>query len=398
MDIMFKDLFVIKEMKDAKVVAGIGGLNGKIKSCDIIEMKDPWNWINEGEVIFLNGIGLDDIEMDLTRIVIEVEKKKAAGLIIQIGPYIKDITERIRVLADQLNVPIIEIPFGTKIINITYHICRMKFINDQKNSDMNGVLKELMYLDYIDVMEEKAIYFGYSKQKTYVAITVELDKFQYFDPEDSSIMQAANEKIISYLKYYFEQNGGKILYTVEEGIIIIMIPIQNNNEYKSYLYKNLKVIMEQLYLWKNLTISVGIGGLIYHIKEFKRSSIEAKEALKMLHACKKHNDIRMYEEMGIFRILFNVKDSKELTKILEATLGPLIERDNKSDNDLVNTLEVYLMQDCNITKTSEILFLHRNTVKYRIQRIQEILFCDFNDANTCFNLRLAYKIRKFMMQ
>jgi DNA-binding PucR family transcriptional regulator len=263
---------------------------------------------------------------------------------------------------------------------------------------MNIVVKELMYLDYTEEMEEKAIYYGYSKQKVYVAISVERDEVHDFNLKNSSNVVAANEKIISYFKFYFEQNEGKILFTIEERIITFLIPIANSNEYKTYLNKNLKLIMEQLYGWNNHTICVGIGGLIHHIQEFKRSSIEAREALKMLHACKKHNEIRVYGEMGIFRILFNVKDSKELIDILESTLGRLVEYDNKSDNDLVNTLEEYLIQNCNITKTAEILFLHRNTIKYRIQRIQEILLCDFNDANTCFNLRLAYKIRKFMMQ
>ncbi len=398
MNITYKRLFEIEEMKDAKVVAGIGGLNKIIVWCDIIEMPEPWNWINSGEIVFLSGIGLKDIDKDLERVLIELDKKEAVGLIVQVGPYITNISTKIKNMANQLDIPVIEIPYGIKVINIMYNVCKMLFVKEQNEPTMDGILKELMYLDYTDSMEEKAKYFGYSSKRNYISFAVEPDIIQFDKIDEGLTVLTVLNKIIHYMKFYFEQNGDKLFYTYEENTITLMVSIPNSKEYREYLNKNLKQVMNQFNLWRDITISVGIGSIFQYIQDFKRSSIEAKEALKMLRACKKCNDIRIYEEMGIYRILFQVKDNNELRRIHDVILGPLIEHDIMSNNDLVNTLEVYLMQDCNITKTSEALYLHRNTIKYRIQHIQEILNFDFKDVNICFNLRLAYKIRRFMMQ
>ena len=57
---------------------------------------------------------------------------------------------------------------------------------------------------------------------------------------------------------------------------------------------------------------------------------------------------------------------------LRELLAPLETYDTKHDTDLVHTLHVYVQQGGNIAATAEALFLHRNSVAYRLQRIQEV--------------------------
>ena len=54
-----------------------------------------------------------------------------------------------------------------------------------------------------------------------------------------------------------------------------------------------------------------------------------------------------------------------------------------------NTLKTYLDLNCNITDTANALFIHRNTVKYRINRCEEILDRDITDPNFSLQLRLS---------
>ena len=63
-----------------------------------------------------------------------------------------------------------------------------------------------------------------------------------------------------------------------------------------------------------------------------------------------------------------------------------------SGADLPNTLRTYLFNNGNLKDTMEELFIHRNTPRYRLERIREILGLDIDDAETRLNLMLAYKL------
>ena len=62
---------------------------------------------------------------------------------------------------------------------------------------------------------------------------------------------------------------------------------------------------------------------------------------------------------------------------------------------LCETLENYLINNCNAKRTAEAMFVHRNTLNYRLKKIGELLNCDFEDMDKCLELKLAFLIRKY---
>ena len=100
--------------------------------------------------------------------------------------------------------------------------------------------------------------------------------------------------------------------------------------------------------------------------------------------------------IGIYRIFFNLSDDKVLRNLLTETLGAIMQYDDENGSDMVHTLEVFLEQGCNIAAATDALYVHRNTVKYRIKRIEEIMNIDLKDVTVQFNLRLAFKIMHYL--
>ncbi len=70
-------------------------------------------------------------------------------------------------------------------------------------------------------------------------------------------------------------------------------------------------------------------------------------------------------------------------------LAPLIDYDEQKGADLVATLTSYLEYGGNYEATAQALAVHRNTLKYRLQRIRDISGRDLGDPDTGFNLQLA---------
>lgn len=88
-----------------------------------------------------------------------------------------------------------------------------------------------------------------------------------------------------------------------------------------------------------------------------------------------------YEELG-----------PELIRFASDRLSRLQTYDQEHGGDLIACLRAYLTGGGEIKTTAEALRLHRNSVRYKLQRIEEIAQVDLNDAETRFQIQLALKI------
>lgn len=85
-----------------------------------------------------------------------------------------------------------------------------------------------------------------------------------------------------------------------------------------------------------------------------------------------------------------IKDNLDVEKLLHPALGILAHYDEVNQSNLLNTLKVYLDNDRNAQRSANILYLHRNSLQYRIRRIQEIAGIDLDDAEERSYLRLSF--------
>ena len=80
----------------------------------------------------------------------------------------------------------------------------------------------------------------------------------------------------------------------------------------------------------------------------------------------------------------------------EHLLEPIFGKDKMMDEELIQTLEVFMACDGSINETSRLLFIHRNTVSYRLEKIGEILQLDFKKMNDLLRLKLAFLFRSYL--
>lgn len=92
--------------------------------------------------------------------------------------------------------------------------------------------------------------------------------------------------------------------------------------------------------------------------------------------------------------LFNHLNQNEIFYFCKSVLKELAYPTEDSKIDLRETLDTYLKNQGEITQTSNELFIHRNTVKYRINRCEEILGVKVDDPDVSLNLRLAIELSR----
>lgn len=107
-----------------------------------------------------------------------------------------------------------------------------------------------------------------------------------------------------------------------------------------------------------------------------------------------------YGNMSGFQFLFPYyRDAAALNRLWQPLLSRLIAYDAKHNQQLTETLEMYLLHNLNGMKAARTLFIHRHTLKYRLQQITEKTGLDLIDANHRWQLQLAlmaYKLSSLL--
>ena len=87
--------------------------------------------------------------------------------------------------------------------------------------------------------------------------------------------------------------------------------------------------------------------------------------------------------------LFKFIPEREMKYMCEHTLKELAYPQDEMQEELRKTLYCYLFSNSSITKTAETMFLHRNTIKYRLKKCEELLKTDLSEVSNCFQIQLA---------
>jgi purine catabolism regulator len=143
-----------------------------------------------------------------------------------------------------------------------------------------------------------------------------------------------------------------------------------------------------------LRLAAGLSRPATGPKALRRAAEEAGTALTL--ALLSQGDTRAVEggELGLYRLLLPLRGTEALAAFDEETLGPLAEYDRANGTDLLHTLETYFAQRGNLSRTAEALFIHRNSLLYRMERIAAITGLDLEDPEARLRLQVALKARR----
>lgn len=140
----------------------------------------------------------------------------------------------------------------------------------------------------------------------------------------------------------------------------------------------------------------GIGRLATVVQRIPQSYREAQQALEIGQRLFGEGNLHSFARLGIYRLLYHLYGHEELTDFYQETLGPLLESDKHSNSALIETLEAFFRCNGNLSETARAMHLHRNSLLYRLGRIEELLGKSLEDAELRLSLQIALKIRHML--
>lgn len=160
------------------------------------------------------------------------------------------------------------------------------------------------------------------------------------------------------------------------------------------LYTKLQAAFKDSF--NDLKISIGVGSLAFDINSIRQSYSDALTCLKLGRIIKGNGHITHPLEVASYSLFTNTDTSSMLTYVCSSILSKLEAADKHHGTELLHTLEKYLEWDKVLTDTAKELYIHRNTLTNRLDKIADITNLDFSNRELLFSLRLAFRQRRLV--
>ncbi len=197
------------------------------------------------------------------------------------------------------------------------------------------------------------------------------------------------------LRGMFSTQSGDFITAVDESNIILIKALEPNDGYAE-IGKIAETIVDMINTEAMLNVRVGYGTIVQELKDVSKSYKEAMMALDVGKIFYVEKRVNAYGNLGIGRLIYQLPVN--LCRLfIDEIFG---DNDPGSfDEEIVSTVNKFFENNLNVSETSRQLFIHRNTLVYRVEKLQKSTGLDvrtFDDALTFKIAMMVYNYMKYL--
>lgn len=172
--------------------------------------------------------------------------------------------------------------------------------------------------------------------------------------------------------------------------IVILLDIKDESSIDD------KIIAKLENFLKENSMTMAISNKFSNILDMRKYYVQAYKTLKLANMLDIEGNLFIYENFKFYDLLNNIEKNINLKDFLNQAVLKLIDYDKEYNTEYFDTLKQYIKFNQNIGKTADEMFIHRNTLTYRLNKIKDILNIDFEDSETIFHVALSIKILEYL--
>ena len=190
----------------------------------------------------------------------------------------------------------------------------------------------------------------------------------------------------------FPDKNKDYVISVGENDIVLVKEIKPNFDMKS-VEKIAKSIVDTFGSEFYAKVSVGIGTAVDNIKDLARSYKEAQVAIEVGKVFDTEKNIVSYENLGIGRLIYQLP-----TTLCEMFLQEVFKKGSLEslDRETLMTIQCFFENNLNVSETSRKLFVHRNTLVYRLEKVRKLTGLDLREFEHAITFKVALMVRKYL--
>ncbi|MBD7982987.1 PucR family transcriptional regulator ligand-binding domain-containing protein [Sporosarcina sp. Sa2YVA2] len=370
------------------LVAGKSGMYRKVTGINIVESSDLTMFCRANELVVTTGINFQHQNTRLEELVKQAYTRKIAGFIVNTGPYIPAIPQSVISFAEEHEFPIFQMDWDRRIADLLKTTFQFIATYEQEQATEDQVLYNLLfhYDKHVDSTRLNLTQLGFPQGTELAIITC-----------TTTDAQSSIDQYEVLIQFALQNRYKQILRLKHKNHLIYLISRSQITTVNSPFSKTVEDIYDKI-IQKNGSLNIIIGkGSFY--EDYENIHKSYKESLTVIQLAQLHNNrfLYKYKEIGAYKIIMGVQNRTLIESYSQDILGQLYRYDDLHNTDYVAFLRIFLEENGSTSKISERLYIHRNTVLYKIKKIEQLLDMDMNNLFTKTNLYMAFLIEDVLV-
>ncbi len=260
-------------------------------------------------------------------------------------------------------------------------VCQIRnlLLSQAENYDRNTFIRNLLLGNLLPVdlnSKAKKLHISNAKRVVYVIDTGNKN----------------NETVLELVRNLSDMKSGDFVTNVDEHSVVLVKELANIAE--EQMEQELKQIadrlVDNLHMEAMIKIRVGYGNIVTKISDITQSFQEARMALEVGRVFYAEYDTISYGRLGIGRLIYQLPMSlcqMYIKEVFDGKIPEILE-----DEEVMSTINKFFENNLNISETARQLYLHRNTLVYRLERIEKAIGLDIRTFEDAMTFRIAVMV------
>lgn len=385
MSVTVKDALNLPSYRDCQLIAGKEGIHNMILYTDSMEVPDIKPWLRANLFMITTGYSLGHAPGGLKQLILDLHNAGSAGLAIK-TKFTGEISEDILVMADDLKIPLIRVPDDVPASALFMPL--MNLIYNEQNIQLQS-----SYF-FIDLMN------GTISTEAEAKLRVQPMKWPkpplqliLFHIKNNQQSYSYNEEILKKSLRNLSAELEKYVLLPNNDNMILIIP----GGYKdSFLQAGCENICTYIRSQFGLSACAGISDPVIQYIDLYRAFSDALDAVRTGLIEQPDKRCFFIRDLRLEQALLDLKGNRKLKRCFEEAFSVLKNYDARHSSSLMETLKALTKAGGSKAQAAEKLFLHRNTLIYRIKKIEELTGMNLTDYNTISRLSFLFRIEPYL--
>lgn len=400
MNITCKDLLELNLFQSCQLLTGNVGLDNIISFPFITRSISEDNLFIKNEFVMIADPLIPYTEENLSNFINICSEKKVSGILFFLNEKwnsFSELPDSVITLAKQKDMPVFQSDWCAQSVNFVREISL--YINDARlrHNSVEIMLRDIFFFQNDETTLQRLLNTDLHNSN------YKLVRIQFFNFEEYCEQHNLTTELQRYEQRLFIKRilGTQIInefpgypFCSHKNIAIMLC--QDKDISSRTIVNKLKNIKEYMHTtFPELDIRFCVSHTYSDLRDISSAFHETFHLISLTNIEQFHNRIVSYSKIGVYQ-LFLSTPKKILLENYHSIMRPLLEYDAENNSDLLITLRCYLTCDCNIDTTSEKLFIHKNTIRYRLKRIEEIMDCSLKSSETITMLYYCMSIYDYV--
>lgn len=284
------------------------------------------------------------------------------------------------------------------------NVIGMEIFREQAVKERSRRYKNEFFSDLIEgiiTSEHEAVTrgrkYGLKQQASFLLATIKKDNETHWSKTKTFDEKQISERDMYYdlIKRRFSKLDQYTTFFTRNDMFGLLLTLEESEREMDDIAAQIKEVTTELHIKDKLSVSIGIGNPVTNVLDIGLSFNEAVKALQTGYQLNKTGFIQFYKSNDISHLI-RLLPYEEMESFYEETFQSFATLSEGERKELLRTLKTFLDTQCQLLETAKQLFIHRNTVIYRLEKCEKLTQVNVKDPSESLRFRIAFAIEPFL--